>query len=1228
MRDQANYHHDLFISYAEADSAWVQGYLIPALGLPEQHVITRQAFRPGAPLVAEIERAVTSSWYTILVLSPAYLADEWSSLSEHLASHFTIVQQQKLLIPLILKTCELPLRIDFRVRLDCTDQANWNSEIARLRRLLDQPEPVLEKINCPYPGMVSFRADDARFFYGREAEIDDMLQYLRHQRFLVVIGDSGSGKSSLISAGLLPKLNESSFFPPGYWLVRTMRPGIQPLQSLLQVIGADLTQSTQAISDLLTANPPAQRLLLVIDQFEELFTQVSQQDKADFIAVLKALRETGSCAVVIALRGDFFYTDLKSSDLWPVVPSERLEIDPLRGQALRDAILKPAAREGVYLEPGLVELLLKDAADERGVLPLVQETMVQLWDKMEGRLILLGVYEQLGSGKRSGLAGALVTKADASLAALAHRSPHHETVARRIFVRLVQFGEGRPDTRRQQPEFALRSWDDDPQVFDQTLQFLSENRLLTLSGEEEDKDRMVDIAHEALYTEWPTLEECVREWRKPEQMRRRLEDWVIAWISRNRDPKALLNELELSQAEEWLKGQEAGELGYSQVLRELVGASRTALDEEAARQRRFKRFQLWAVAAITILIVVVVSAIAVGQFRVAEEQKKALEAALLRRLVLESGDLLDDHYDQSLLLSIEAFRLEDTVETRDNLLRVLRARPELIRYIPAPLGDTPTAIVFSPDGNTLVARTRSSIRLWDASRGEAIEPILVEINGITASSPDGKTGYSAEPDNIRFWNLMSGEAHDLLTNSQTSGGSGLLSPDNRIRASSQYLSRGDIVVRLEDPMTGQALGWLEGFFDEEPVMAFSPDSQLLATAFYVGPFRTESWPSMDVIVWTFEAYDRDDKEYDFCIDNDRHYDGEECIIGRGNAGQGYWGDEKNRYLVPGVTDMTFSPDGQYLAVTVQESTDVVYLMDLGSDRTHILWKRETTVGSLSLTTLTSNCAGLVAVGREDGKIIFQAIDEGVNTSREPLTHPGSVEALAFSPDCRRLASMGSGVIVLWDLMAVDVPPPFELRIDTRPGDIAPITSWDYSGAVSGSECIRSRHQLDPRSPCVQSAIIGDFSGFTGIVTSLMVSPDGKILAAGIFNEFDYEEQPYQGCCYRGEVWLWPSGPNSAVYLGYHEYVVTKLIFSPDSKILASVDQDGAIMIWDVDLKSLIARACYKANRPLTEDEWLFFMGQDRPFKATCPSFEWPDRSRLDVSLKQLEQLLPTPKPTP
>ena len=218
--------------------------------------------------------------------------------------------------------------------------------------------------------------------------------------------------------------------------------------------------------------------------------------------MLQGLRTRENLALVLTLRADF-YPDLMTSYLWPVDASQRVEVAPLRGDALREAIAQPAADVGVQIEQSLVERLLIDAADEPGVLPLLQETMRLLWGDIEGRVLPLTAYERLnrnpaaGDTGATGLAAAIAMKADATLAAL---TPEQQAIARRTFLRLVQFGEGRADTRRQQTLSSLRAVDDDPVLFEQTLEHLTDNRLLTRTGGSDRESAVVDIAHESLIT--------------------------------------------------------------------------------------------------------------------------------------------------------------------------------------------------------------------------------------------------------------------------------------------------------------------------------------------------------------------------------------------------------------------------------------------------------------------------------------------------------------------------------------------------------------------------------------------------------------------------------------------------------------------------------------------------------------------------------------------------------
>lgn len=559
--------HELFISYARTDTPWVEGYLLPALDLPADQVLTPQDFELGIPVVTAFEQAISQSRYTLLILSPAYLADEWAQFSEQLASFARVTNGQQRLIPLYLKPCTLPLHLDFLVRLDCTEEANWANEIIRLRTLLAQPAPVAEQIPCPYPGMVPFTEADAGRFFGREPEIENLRRKLRHQDFLLVIGPSGSGKSSLVFAGLGPELQKQE---PSRWQIRAMRPGVDPCATLKATVG-DLV-------DLQTFQSKTQRseqvTLLIVDQFEEIFVQTPKSEQVAFIAMVKSLHQAKACKLVLTLRADFF-PDLMNSNLWPIDPSQREEIAPLHGEALRRAILQPATGVGVFLEPGLVERLLADAADEPGVLPLLQETLVLLWEKRVQRFLPLSTYSQLGTASQSGLAIALANKADATLAVL---TPDQQNIARRIFLRLVQFGEGRPDTRRQQTVTALQNAEEGETVFRYVLSHLADNRLLTLTTDESGHEQRIDISHEKLITGWPRLQIWLKAQKEDEQLRRRLEEKAKEWVRLGQHEGGLLDKAELQEAEPWLKKIACTELGASSALLALIDASRKAIN--------------------------------------------------------------------------------------------------------------------------------------------------------------------------------------------------------------------------------------------------------------------------------------------------------------------------------------------------------------------------------------------------------------------------------------------------------------------------------------------------------------------------------------------------------------------------------------------------------------------------------------------------------------------------
>jgi tetratricopeptide (TPR) repeat protein len=448
------------------------------------------------------------------------------------------------------------------------------------------PPTAFVCVPCPYPGMRAYSADDIGF-YGRAPEINELLGRLRAgERELYVIGPSGSGKSSLVAAGVLPRLARGV---PGLgpFVVRTLRPGEHPVARLSEALELSSGQpfvAADLIAALLAHRGRDSSVLLVIDQLEELFTLPSTEEREAFLRALCDLRGERRCAVIATLRADFFGA-LMESPLWPERRGRdqlsRIEVGPLRGQALRDAIAAPASDAGVVVEPELIERLLADAAAEPGILPLLQETLIQLWDARTDQVLMLADYQSLGDGERSGLAVALARRADATL----RRFDATQTdIARRILIRLISFGEGRSDTRRQQPRAKLRAADDDAADFEHVLQAMINDRLLTTDEDDRGGEPLVDLAHEILIVAWPALAGWVQRHRVDEQRRRQLEAVAAQWAERGRGDRGLLDPNEIVDAEAWQQTESAVQLGHSAEVTAFIAASRVA--QVRLRRRR------------------------------------------------------------------------------------------------------------------------------------------------------------------------------------------------------------------------------------------------------------------------------------------------------------------------------------------------------------------------------------------------------------------------------------------------------------------------------------------------------------------------------------------------------------------------------------------------------------------------------------------------------------------
>jgi hypothetical protein len=432
--------------------------------------------------------------------------------------------------------------------------------LAQLREDLHHAAPDQEDIPCPYPGMKPF-SEQSPYFFGREKEIRRLQDTLAEQHRVFLIGPSGSGKSSLVFAGLAPALQIAA---RGKWRIRSIRPGAQPMEPLRAALEcASGMNPAASISAVLAKEPQAQKLLLIVDQFEELFTLGDESQRAAFLAALNEIAGLDTAAVFAthssAYEGELL--DLLRNSGKELQPGERIDVAPLAGDALRKAIVGPAEKAGVYIDLLLVERLVADSRaqrDESGVLPAVQETMVLLWERRQNRYISCDAYDSIRSGDAQGLSAALALKADGVLNRM---TDNQRQVAMRVFLRLIQFGDDGRNTRRQQPLAAAAAVEPDAELFFDTIDRLRIASLVMLSGGSGHRGSQIDISHDALIQRWPRLHNWIETYRAPEQTRRWLEAKVADWIAAGEGRTCLLEKPELARTKEWRRT-------YATVLRE------------------------------------------------------------------------------------------------------------------------------------------------------------------------------------------------------------------------------------------------------------------------------------------------------------------------------------------------------------------------------------------------------------------------------------------------------------------------------------------------------------------------------------------------------------------------------------------------------------------------------------------------------------------------------------
>ncbi len=1009
----------------------------------------------------------------------------------------------------------------------------------------------------PYKGLEAFNEEDADLFFGREKWVEDLVGRVKESRTLFITGPSGSGKSSLVRAGLIPALKKESI--SAGWLYGTLKPGRDSIEAMGNMfsrlkdpgLGKYLRENAGQVSVLHECAESAlsertdQRLVLFVDQFEEVFTQLSKDKAQTFINLLDyaATVENGRVIILFSMRSDFVPNCATSPQLNALLNQQFVQIGAMEPEELVSAIAQPALRVGLKIDPDLIAQIINDMKGEPGALPLMQFALKDLFDaeQAKGGMIALTLSDYLEHG---GINQALERHANASLAQL---TDYEKELARSVFSGLIEIGRGTQDTRRIALSNELIPAGAQADTVKTVVQKLANARLITTDA------TTVTISHEKLIDAWPWLRKLVNENRDAIALQNEIVADAKEWEEQKRDPSYLYSGARLATAREKMNEQK---LALSGLAQDFVKQSVVLQDaERKARDTLRRRITVGLVSGIAIALALAVFGLAQARLAtnnafeaqvnlsiaetvqvdadnnaataIANEHEANRQAQISRagELAALAIQVQDQQPIVSDLLGVEAFRLLDSARTRTVLLNNLNAKAGAIQYLSSDYG-TPIQLAYSPDGKILAALYRpvngsGYIVFWDMETYQMIgQPLSLDASSL-AFRPDGK--ILAAGMGMGYVSLIDAKSLNLLkkTLQQPISPQGYIvsvnqvvfSPDGKTLAAGS----GDGVIVLWDSETFQQIGEpLHGATGSLSGFAFSPDSSVLA----IGEVDNT------ITLWDVRT--------------------------RQQLGSPLQRNSDSK--LERIYSVAFSPDGRMLASTGSDHT-----IKLWDTKSHQLIGEPLRAHNDIISSLAFSIDGkILASGSSDETVILWD-----TTTRQPIEKPldghgGSVTSIAFSPDGKTIVSGSSDTtIILWSIQKQ------WLVAEPLKGDIGLVTFSPIGGkfaTASSSVVVASvinngmsmitLWELSTRQP-IAPPLLAE----TGFVRSIAFSPDGHILASGnangtinLWNVDNHEliGQPLQQ----------PSGSffNS----------INSVAFSPDGKILASGSQDTTVTLWDVE----------------------------------------------------------------